>query len=572
MRYLALATDYDGTLAHRGAVSAQTLEALQRLVDSGRKLVMVTGRTLEDLQQVFAQVELFHRIVAENGAVLYDPKSKLETVLCEPASARLADRLRQRGVQPLAVGRAIVATWTPHEIAVLETIKELELELHVIFNKGAVMVLPSSVNKATGLEAALAELELSPHNVAGIGDAENDHAFLAMCECSAAVANALEMVKQKVDFVTPAERGEGVCQWIEQMLEDDLAVLEPRLKRHDILLGQRMDGDVREDVSVPNHGDAVLISGPSQSGKSTVTMGLIERICEQEYQFCLIDPEGDYRSFAGAVSLGDATHPPGIDAVMQLLADPTRSATVNLLSVPLADRPLFFGGLLARLLELRLRRGRPHWLIVDEAHHLLPSSWVPASAAMPSELKGLVLITNCPDKIAAPVLERVQTLVALGKEPMEVIHAFAAAARTALPFDRLGFDLEPGEAAIWLRSDAAPIRVRPTPGTVDRRRHTRKYAEGELPPDRSFYFRGPRNKMKLRAYNLQLFAEMAEGVDDETWEHHRQSGDYSSWFRNYIKDEDLTREAEAVEAAELPPEQSRALLLDAIHRRYGATT
>ena len=48
----------------------------------------------------------------------------------------------------------------------------------MIFNKGAVMILPSGVNKATGLAAALEELGLSPHNVVGVGDAENDHAFL----------------------------------------------------------------------------------------------------------------------------------------------------------------------------------------------------------------------------------------------------------------------------------------------------------------------------------------------------------------------------------------------------------
>ena len=62
----------------------------------------------------------------------------------------------------------------------LEAIRDLGLELQVIFNKGAVMVLPSGVNKATGLDAALDELGLSPHNVVGVGDAENDHAFLAL--------------------------------------------------------------------------------------------------------------------------------------------------------------------------------------------------------------------------------------------------------------------------------------------------------------------------------------------------------------------------------------------------------
>jgi HAD superfamily hydrolase (TIGR01484 family) len=103
-----------------------------------------------------------------------------------------------------------VATWHPNETVVLETIAELGLELQVIFNKGAVMVLPSGVNKATGLAAALHELDLSRHNVVGVGDAENDHAFLALCECSVAVANALPALAERCDLVTAAERGAGV--------------------------------------------------------------------------------------------------------------------------------------------------------------------------------------------------------------------------------------------------------------------------------------------------------------------------------------------------------------------------
>ena len=65
------------------------------------------------------------------------------------------------------------------------------------------------MNKATGLSAALEELDLSPHNVVGVGDAENDHAFLSLCEFSAAVANALPMLKERADFVTERSHGAG---------------------------------------------------------------------------------------------------------------------------------------------------------------------------------------------------------------------------------------------------------------------------------------------------------------------------------------------------------------------------
>ena len=69
MRYLALACDYDGTLAHDGKVSKSTVEALKRYRASGRRLIMVTGRELEDLMLVFPELNMFERIVAEKRDV-----------------------------------------------------------------------------------------------------------------------------------------------------------------------------------------------------------------------------------------------------------------------------------------------------------------------------------------------------------------------------------------------------------------------------------------------------------------------------------------------------------------------
>src|SRR5687768_15998307 len=132
MRYHLLATDYDGTLATDGLVTPATLEALRAVLASGRKLVLVTGRELD---------------VAENGALLYRPSTKERRRLAEPPPPAFLATLRRRGVAPLAAGEVIVATREPHETAVLETIRDLGLELQVIFNKGAVMVLPAGVNK-----------------------------------------------------------------------------------------------------------------------------------------------------------------------------------------------------------------------------------------------------------------------------------------------------------------------------------------------------------------------------------------------------------------------------------------
>lgn len=231
VRYLALATDYDGTLAKDGTVSESTLRALQLLLDTGRKLILVTGRQLEDLKAVFPRLKLFHRVVAENGALVYDPATTEERLLCEKPPQVLLDELKRRKVV-FSVGRAIIATHVPHDVPTLRAIRAVGVEMQVIFNKGSVMVLPSGVNKSTGLNVALKQLGLSRHSLVGVGDAENDHAFLACVECAVAVANALPTLKQRAHLVTQGHHGEGVRELIEQMIADDLAFIESRASCH----------------------------------------------------------------------------------------------------------------------------------------------------------------------------------------------------------------------------------------------------------------------------------------------------------------------------------------------------
>lgn len=224
MHYRILACDYDGTLASDGQVDEQTVAALKRVRDSGRQLILVTGRQLDDLLQVFSHIDLFERVVAENGALLYRPASNEEQILGDRPPEEFVTVLRDRGVTPIAVGRVVVATWHPHEATIIETIHNLGLELQVILNKDAVMVLPANVNKASGFMAALNELGIPPDQAVGVGDAENDHAFLDLCGYSVAVANALPAVKKHANLVTSGERGTGVVELIDQLITDDLGI------------------------------------------------------------------------------------------------------------------------------------------------------------------------------------------------------------------------------------------------------------------------------------------------------------------------------------------------------------
>ncbi|HWR17196.1 MAG TPA: HAD-IIB family hydrolase [Terriglobales bacterium] len=566
MRYLALATDYDGTLAADGRVSSSTIQALETLRKTGRRLLLVTGRELPDLKRVFDRLDLFDLVVAENGALLFNPHTQSETVLSEPPSEEFTKCLAKRGVQ-FSVGRNIVATSTEYADQVLRAIQETGLELQVIFNKGAAMVLPTGVNKATGLLKALEELRLAAHNVVAVGDAENDHALLSTCEFGVAVANAVPLLKQRADWVTEGARGTGVEQLIQKIVEDDLCSFDESLTRNRIRIGE--DINEGEEIYVPQSRGSLLVTGPSGSGKSTITSALIEQMTEQNYQFCLIDPEGDYDGLPGAIMIGTPSDAPNLVEIEKALEIPSRNVVINLLAIPLADRPLFFAGLLPRLLELRAHSGRPHWIVVDEAHHLLPSSWVPAPAMLPQQIGGMLLITVHPTFVAPAALQSIDTLIMIGKGVRETLSGFAEKLGITPPVDVPVDDLSPDQAAVWLRSAPDHVRlVKAARSSFDRRRHTRKYAEGDLPEDRSFYFRGPNGKLNLRAQNLNIFIQIATGVDDDTWMFHLDRNEYSNWIRTIIKDDELADEIHQIEQSGDAPAESRERVKEAVERRY----
>jgi HAD superfamily hydrolase (TIGR01484 family) len=222
MLTFSLACDYDETLASNGRVAPAVLDALLRFKAVGGKSVLVTGRELDDLLEVGPDMTVFDFVVAENGAVLYRPESGEIQSLAGPPSNLFVARLRQRGVQPVSVGRSIVATGQRHTGIVHQTIVEMELDLDIILNRSSLMVLPHGVNKGTGLKLALQQMHLAAENVVGVGDAENDDAFLTMCGVYVAVANAIPSIKNAADWVTDQESGAGVVEVINRVISGDL--------------------------------------------------------------------------------------------------------------------------------------------------------------------------------------------------------------------------------------------------------------------------------------------------------------------------------------------------------------
>lgn len=456
MRYLALACDYDGTLACDGQVSADTLAALQRLLATGRKLILVSGRQLEDLFSVCPGCDFFEWIVAENGAVLYHSPTRKKKLLANPPSPKLIARLRERGV-PLSVGDAIISTHQPHEITVEQTIRELGLNLQIIFNKGAVMVLPAGTTKATGLGAALREMGLSPHNVVAVGDAENDDALLSLCECSVAVANALPMLQEKADFVTAATDGAGVTELIDEIIASELRERDTKFTRHHLLLGTSEDGT---PIRISPFASNILLAAPSPLERQNVVTAFIENLHQQRYQFCLIDPLGEYGALEGTAVLGSFRRPPTVNEVIGSLKDPVANAIVNLVSISRRQRTAFMQELLARIQQLRARVGHPHWIVVDQAHDVLSRSWQPIPLDIPQQLEGMMCITGDPGAVARSILSRVNISLTMGPSAATTLTEVAALLQERMP-NIGGMRTKAGEAIIWFRDNAGvPVKLK----------------------------------------------------------------------------------------------------------------
>jgi hypothetical protein len=229
--------------------------------------------------------------------------------------------------------------------------------------------------------------------------------------------------------------------------------------------------------------------------------------------------------------------------------------------------------LLSRIQELRAKTGRPHWIVIDEAHHLLPATLDSASLTIPKELSSFALVTVHPDQVARAILTSTNGLIAIGPNPSAVIAQFSAGAGKDLhPSSPPEQPKETGEVIAWWFCDSQqPVKVRVEPAKAELRRHHRKYESGELGQDKSFYFRGPDGKLNLRAQNMKLFTQLAEGVDDETWMYHLRQGDYSQWLRDAVKDAKIAEEVAKVERnPQLGPSESRAQILDVIRKHYTA--
>ncbi len=550
IRFRALALDYDGTLTSHDRLAEPTVVALERARRAGLQLILVTGRTFFELARVCSRLDLFDVVVAENGAVLHYPADDAIRDEGPEPPPRLIAALDRHAI-PFQLGRVIVATAHSYEAQVRRIMADAGIELDLVRNRAALMLLPRGVSKGSGVRHALQRLGLSFHDVLAVGDAENDLELFATCGFAACPGNAVAEVTRVADWVFPGEGGEAVTRAIDGPILHG-ALSAPRSGRERIKLGWART--TTEPVTIPAYGVNLLVHGDSLSGKSWLAGGFVERLVAARYATCVIDPEGDYQALAevrGVTWCEIGAAQDWDDALAVFERDPAASVVADLSVLP-PERQL---GLvrhgLAMLRRLRALRGRPHWVVLDEAHYALHDGGVPDEAAG-LDAKGFCLVTYQTSVLPDRVLDAIDLFV-FGRTtaPAELAFLRALLERRGrcdptmfatlpelTPPDYL---LASGGGAAGAVSFVAPPRA------TRHVRHLGKYADHPVAPPEAFVFRRRDGHAVATAITLRSFLAGLKAVDDEVLVHHASRGDFSRWIADVFLDRQLASQVRKAE-------------------------
>lgn len=428
--------------------------------------------------------------------------------------------------------------------------------------------------EGVGLFEGLGDLGISHHNTIAIGDAENDHSLLEVCEVGVAVSNAVDSLKAHADLVLDQPDGTGLASFLRGPVVAGRQRLHPRRWRLD--LGTVAGGT---PVSIPASQLNVLIAGSPRRGKSFVAGLIAERLIGLGYSVLVIDPEGDHTGLGrlrGVLVMGGESRFPSPHELVRLTRHRFGSVILDLSAMSSGDRAEYLRTMPAALEAQMTCTGLPHWVVVDEAHEPLGRHET-ARTFLSLRATGFCLATHRPADLCMDALLGVDVVIALpgGREVDATVDLLAAGG--GMPHSEareLLASAGPGQAVLIDRRSAGEaivfsLQQRAT-GHV---RHWHKYAAGRLPPDRRFYFRRDWDTATgTTAGNIAEFEHELRHCSEEAIGHHCAHGDFSRWIAEVLGDPPLGADVSMVEADVRSGASSltagRRALVAAVHERH----
>ncbi len=269
--YIGLvAVDMDGTLlTDEKVVSPATQEAVRYTMEEGIEVVIATGRTLAELEDILPQLPQIRYAVIGAGAAVVDCKTRKklafsgvspqELCRCYDALAPFSCMFEAYALHGVYVD---AQDWSHHEdfTAVSpappppntripvenlrQWLSEQEgdfLKAHVYFpetpmrndalqavrhlplnimtsNQFDIEVMAPGVDKGTGLAQLAQYLQVPTAEIMAVGDSENDEAMLDFAGVSAVMANGSPHLKAKADIIADSNQEDGVAKLLGTLL------------------------------------------------------------------------------------------------------------------------------------------------------------------------------------------------------------------------------------------------------------------------------------------------------------------------------------------------------------------
>lgn len=240
--------DIDDTITTDGRLTAEAYAAIERLDESGFRVIPLTGRPAGWCDMI-ARFWPVSGIVGENGAFAfrYDRASRRMTRLYESSDAERAERqARLAALAPLILRQvpgAAIAADQPYRVADLaidfcEDVAPLDEDavrkIVDIFRANGATAKVSSIHvngwfgaydKLTMAKRFLAETfgaPLSDEGFAFIGDSPNDEPLFAALPLSVGVANVrpfLAAMAAPPRYITRGKGGEGFAQFADMLIK-----------------------------------------------------------------------------------------------------------------------------------------------------------------------------------------------------------------------------------------------------------------------------------------------------------------------------------------------------------------
>jgi len=572
MKPRVLALDFDGTIAVNDTMDVDVAAAIQEARAAGLLVVLVTGRSLSDLDALLSDPPPFDAIVAENGAVLRLPKLPSPVTLSQGPDLRFLAELRRRGI-PYQRGQCVVDTGADIAPQVVEIIRSLGLPLAITFNVNRLMVLPHGVSKASGLQEALWRLRASTHNAIAVGNAENDHDLLDTCEIGAAVAWGSETLRRSADEIVPGDGPHAVARYIRDILS--LARIPPeRMGRRRVRFGTLRSG---EPLDFAIRGRNILVGGDPKSGKSWMAGSLCEQLILQRYSLCILDPEGDYaclEALPGVIVQPVDSKDASLLGLERMLTHPDLSLVLNMSAAPREDKPLLVRRLLEVLNRLRRATGLPHRVVVDEAHYFLNRLDDPY--LFDRELGGYLLVTYRISDLSPEILRASEAVIVTRVDDRrQALALLALAPRGGTSSEGLALlaDLAIDEAVLLpgaFESGDLFKRFRVAPRLTAHVRHRHKYADVPVRLDQEFVFTREGRPTGMRARTVRDLLSALPALPNDVVQGHLARGDFRRWIEDVFGDSELGRAIQHLEREDVS--SVRDALQRAIADRYGGSS